>query len=50
MEKQLEQKFVKNVEEKKRDVFKGNQKLKMVIEVLKMDVQDKFKFGILKDK
>lgn len=50
MEKQLEQKSVKNVEEKKRDVSKGNQKPKTVTEVSKTDVQDKSKPGIPKDK
>lgn len=50
MEKQLEQKSVKNVEEKKRDVSKGNWELKTATEVSKTDVKDKSKPGKPKDK
>ena len=50
MEKQLEQKTVKNVEEKKRDVWKGNLETKTATEVSKADVKDKPKPGKLKDK
>ena len=50
MEKQLEQKSAKNVEEKKRDVSKGNWEPKMVTDVSKTDVQDKSKPGKPKDK
>ena len=50
MEKQLEQKSAKNVEEKRRDVSKGNREPKTVIEVSKTDVKDKSKPGKPKDK
>lgn len=50
MEKQLEQKSVKNVEEKKRDVFKSNREPKTATEVSKTDVKNKTKPGKPKDK
>ena len=50
MEKQLEQKSVKSVEEKKRDAAKVNREPKTVTEVSKTDVKDKTKPGKPKDK
>ena len=50
MEKQLEQKSVKNVAEKQRDVSKGNREPKTATEVSKTDVKDKSNPGKPKDK
>ena len=50
MEKQLEQKSVKNIEEKKRDVSKDNWETKTATEVSKIEVKDKPKLGKPKDK
>lgn len=50
MEKQLEKKPVKVVEEKKKNVSKGNREPKKATEVPKTEVKDKTKAGKTKDK